>query len=273
MKSSRVLIKLGGASLQDESVFEEITFALKQYLQFNYEVVVVHGGGPAINAELTRRGIQWSFVNGQRVTTPEMMDVIEMVLSGNINKKLVRYMNAKGLPAVGFSGADRQTLLCRQASEELGQVGVVESVQADWLNAFLKPGQNTVPVLAPIGCGANGESYNVNADWSACALAAALGVNYLIFLTDQEGILDSNGKPYQTLSQSDLVHMLETGVVTGGMATKVRSILHAFNSGVSTVRVLNTKSIRKGLWSDLVGTWCVRNPQSSLQNDVESYYA
>lgn len=257
MKSSRVLIKLGGASLQDETTFAEITKALRQYLQYHYQLAVVHGGGPAINAELTRRGIAWQFIDGQRVTTPEMMDVIEMVLSGSINKKLVRYMNSHGLPAVGFSGVDRQTLLCEKLSPELGLVGVVQEVAAQWLNSFVKLEQQTIPVMAPIGCGLNGESYNVNADWAAANLAVGLEVDYLIFLTDQEGILDRQGQCIDQLNSENLRALLSGEIVTGGMATKVRAILYALDHGVKAVRVLNSKSALRGLWSDFVGTWCV----------------
>ncbi len=257
MKSSRVLIKLGGASLQEEEVYSEVTQALKQYLQYQYQVAVVHGGGPAINAELTRRGISWSFIEGQRVTTPEMMDVIEMVLSGSINRKLVRYMNSHGLPAVGFSGVDRQTLLCQKASAELGLVGEVQAVAAQWLNFFVKSEQLTIPVIAPVGCGVGGESYNINADWAASSLAIGLEVDYLIFLTDQAGILDSHGSLLTELSAENLRHLISSHVVTGGMATKVRAILHALDNGVGAVRVLNSRSAVHGLWSDRIGTWCL----------------
>lgn len=256
MKASRVLIKLGGASLEDQSVFEEIAKALKQYLKYDYQVALVHGGGPAINAELVRRGIKWEFVGGQRVTTPEMMDVIEMVLSGSVNRKLVRHFNSRGLPAMGISGVDRGTLLCRPAAPELGLVGLVEKVEAKWLEDFVRPGQTTIPVIAPLGGGISGETYNVNADMAASALAGALGAQYLIFLTDQNGILDRDGRPLRFASAADLRRCLEDGTVTGGMATKVRAILQALDSGVSAVRVLHAKSAVDGLWSNDVGTWC-----------------
>lgn len=256
MKPSRVLIKLGGASLEDDAVFEEISRALKQYLKYDYQVAVVHGGGPAINAELVRRGISWEFVGGQRVTTPEMMDVIEMVLSGSVNRKLVRHLNSRGLPAVGLSGVDRGTLLCRPASPELGLVGLVEKVEAKWLEDFVRPSQTTIPVIAPLGGGQSGETYNVNADMAASALATALGTTYLIFLTDQPGILDREGRVLRFASATDLHRCLADGTVKGGMATKVRAILQALNGGVSAVRVLHAKAAVDGLWSNDVGTWC-----------------
>src|SRR5262245_9331012 len=127
MIRSRVLVKLGGAALVNEQVLDVVSATLKS-IQSRCQVILVHGGGPAINAELTRRGITWNFVNGQRVTTPEMMDVIETTLCGSVNRRLVRRLGAAGLPVVGFSGADQRTLLCTPAAEELGLVGSVRNV-------------------------------------------------------------------------------------------------------------------------------------------------
>lgn len=194
MKSSRVLIKLGGASFQDETTLETVAQALKQFRRYGYQVILVHGGGPSINAELTRRGITWSFQQGQRVTTPEMMDVIESVLCGDINSKLVRFLGSHNIPAVGLSGADNRLLLCQQASSSLGQVGNVQEVTTQWVEGILKLEDSPIPVIAPIGVGLSGEAYNINADWAAAHLAAALKVEYLIFLTDQQGILDPDRK-------------------------------------------------------------------------------
>jgi acetylglutamate kinase len=256
MNSSRVLIKLGGAALQDESVLHTVTEAILEYRHYGYQVILVHGGGPAINAELTRRGIQWSFVNGQRVTTPDMMEVIEGVLCGNINRKLIRHLAAHGLPTVGFSGADSNTLLCRQASEELGQVGTIIEVAAKWIDGLLALPNAPIPVIAPIGIGENGEAFNINADWAACHLAAALKAEYLIFLTDQNGILDAKKKPISRIDPMTLRSLIETSVVTGGMLTKTNSILHALDHGVKGVRVMSGKDAVLGLWSNYIGTWC-----------------
>lgn len=263
MNNGRILIKLGGASLQDESVLSVVTEALKQYRKFGYQVILVHGGGPAINAELTRRGIEWSFVRGQRVTTPEMMDVIEMVLSGSINRKLVKHLCANGLPSVGFSGVDGQTLLCTQASIELGLVGNVEKVQAQWIESLLALPKAPFLVMAPLGTGTHGESYNINADWAASKMAAALNIKHLIFLTDQKGILNSQGQLISELSQENLQDLLDREVVTGGMFTKTQTILHALSNGVHAVRVMNAKDSLNGLWSDTVGTWCLPSGHST----------
>lgn len=261
MRSSRVLIKLGGAALKDDSVLETVTEALRQYRKYGYQPILVHGGGPAINAELTRRGISWSFVKGQRVTTPEMMDVIEGTLCGNINRKLTRHFVGAGLPAFGFSGADGKTLLCSPASEELGRVGQVQSVDTRYIEGLLSIPMAPLPVIAPIGVGAEGESYNLNADWAASRLAQALGCRYLIFLTDQKGILDRNGKQLSKIRHDDLQHLVDDEIVTDGMLTKTLSVISALEGGVSAVRIMDAKSSIDGLWSNQVGTWCLPEPK------------
>ncbi|MEZ0392762.1 MAG: acetylglutamate kinase [Pseudobdellovibrionaceae bacterium] len=265
MKSSRILIKLGGASLQDETVLTTLTEALIQLRKYNYQVILVHGGGPAINAELTRRGITWNFLQGQRITTPEMMGVIESVLCGDVNRKLVRHLSSHGVPAVGLSGADGQTLLCKAASQELGQVGAIQEVMTQWIEGILKTEGSPVPVIAPIGVGAEGEAYNINADWAASHLASALKAEYLIFLTDQSGILNLQKNLIEKLTEDQLQTLVNQEVVTGGMLTKTRALQFALKHGVKAVRVMNTKDSVKGVWSDQVGTWCVPDDANSWE--------
>lgn len=259
MKRPIVAIKLGGATLQDDSILEIITEALIKYRHVGHQVVLIHGGGPAINAELTRRGISWSFVRGQRVTTPEMMDVIEMVLSGSINRKLVRYFNSHDLPAYGFSGVDAQTFLCKQASEELGQVGQIETVHAKWLEDFMAVEGSPVPVMAPLGTSADGQAFNINADWAASRLAAQLRAQSLIFLTDQKGILNSDAQVMHELRLTQLQDLVDCEVVTGGMCTKVLSIIKALQNGVQNVRVMKAQDLLQGMADIRVGTWCRLN--------------
>jgi acetylglutamate kinase len=256
MKPSRVVIKLGGAALKDEAVLDVVTEAVKQYRKYDYQVVLVHGGGPAINTELTARGISWNFLDGQRVTTPEMMDVIESTLCGKVNGQLVRHLGSHGLPSLGFSGTDGNTLVCTAASKELGRVGKIEKVNVGWLEGVLSMAQTPVPVISPIGVGLGGESYNINADWAASHLAVALQARYLVFLTDQNGILNQGRQLVKKLSPWDLEQMIQTGVVKDGMSTKARAMLHALENGVSSVRVMNGMDAINGLWSNFVGTWC-----------------
>lgn len=277
MKSSRVLIKLGGAALQDETVLHTVTEALVEYRRYGYQVILVHGGGPAINSELVRRGITWNFLNGQRVTSPEIMDVVEHVLCGDINRKLVRHLGSKNLPAVGFSGVDGKTLLCKQACEELGQVGAIEEVAAKWIDGLLALPGSPIPVIAPIGVGLGGEAYNINADWAASHLAVALNAEYLIFLTDQIGILDENKKLIPQIEKASLEELVEQDVVKGGMLTKTKTILHALDHGLKGVRVMAGRDAVRGLWSDYVGTWCLPYDLPAYAKahlrDEDSHYA
>ena len=189
---STILIKLGGAALQDASLVHSICEDLIRIRSVGISVVIVHGGGPAINEELTRRGITWDFFEGQRITTPEMMEVIEATLCGTVNRRIVRTLNSAGVKAAGISGTDGRTLLCKVADPRLGQVGAVETVQTELIQSVLalkdEYGHPAIPVIAPIGLGREGSAYNINADWAAAKIASALNVKKLFFLTDQDGI-------------------------------------------------------------------------------------
>ncbi len=267
MKPSRVVIKLGGASLQDETVLATFTTALKEYRKYGYQVIVVHGGGPAINKELTNRNIQWNFYQGQRITTPEMIGVIEEVLHGKVNAQLVQHLQNEGIPATGVSGAENNTLFCSQASIQLGLVGNIEHVNTESIEKAML---SSVPVISTIGVGQKGEKYNINADWAASRIASALGAKYLIFLTDQKGILNEGMDLIPELSISGLHTLIEEEIVQGGMLTKTKTILSALENGVKAVRVMNGKDCAKGLWSNHVGTWCFGEsaPEPSFQEQI-----
>jgi acetylglutamate kinase len=270
MSQPRILIKLGGAALDGAQTLAAALTAIHSYRGLGYEVILVHGGGPAINAELTRRGIQWTFVGGQRVTSREMMDVIEMVLCGGVNRRLVRYFAAQGLPAVGFSGADQNLLMCKPASLELGLVGAIQKVNAQWLEQLLALGM--VPVIAPLGIGAAGESYNINADWAASRLAAQLQVQELLFLTDQAGILDEEGQLITAVSQFGLQQMIECKVVSGGMLAKTQATLFALEHAVPVVRILRAQALvqAEGLAS---GTTCRLASEISIEGKNQVHAA
>lgn len=246
-QTARIVVKFGGSVLQDDLLLQTICEDMAKIRQAGIELVVVHGGGPAINEELNRRGIQWSFVEGLRVTTPEMMNVIEMVLCGQVNKRIVRALHRTGVRANGFSGADAATLLCKQADDRLGLVGLIESVDTQLIEASLRlssdlEGRRTgIPVIAPVGVGCDGLAYNVNADWAAARVASTLGVGKMIFLTDQDGVLDADKKLMPELSSRQLDALVSSGVVKDGMLAKVRTILHALENGVTNVSVLNAR--------------------------------
>lgn len=258
-----VLIKLGGAALQDSNLVEDLCEDLSLIRACGVNVVIVHGGGPSINEELTRRGITWEFFEGQRITTPPMMDVIEMVLCGSVNRKIVRKLNETGVRAVGVSGTDANTLFCKKQSAKLGQVGEIIKVNTNHLQSILNSqvdGIGTIPVIAPVGIGKTGEAYNINADWAAARVAEALGVQKVVFMTDQEGILDSESKLIHELDAGELESLIETGVVKGGMLAKVRTILHALRNGVTDIHILNARrphGLIEELFTDRgVGTVC-----------------
>jgi acetylglutamate kinase len=255
---STILIKLGGAALQDSELVRSICADLTLIRSVGVNLVLVHGGGPSINEELERRGITWEFIDGQRVTTPEMMEVIEMVLCGKVNRRIVRTLNHAGVSAVGVSGADAGTLRCKAASAKLGQVGQVEKVEPAVIQAILSSG--AVPVIAPVGVGKKADAFNVNADWAAARVAEALGIRKILFLTDQDGILGAQGTLLDELDAGELENLIDTGVVKGGMLAKARTILHALRSGATDVHVLNARrphGLIEELFTDRgVGTIC-----------------
>lgn len=266
MKPSRVVIKMGGASLQDKSIMKTLTQALREYRHYGYQVILVHGGGPAINNELSRRQIPWSFYQGQQITTPKMMSVIENVLFKKVNHQLVKHLSQNSIAAVGLSGAQNNLLVCSQASERLGLVGDITTIDTSIIEKVLASPGSPVPVIATVGIGAQGEKYNINADWAASRLAAALQAVYLIFLTDQNGILNEGHDLIPELSSSGLHTLIEDEVVRGGMLTKAKTILDALQNGVKAVRIMNGKDCVKGLWSNQVGTWCID------QTEADSIY-
>lgn len=269
---NRLVIKLGGSSLLNENIVEKLSEMVRQYRKYDYDVIIVHGGGPAINAELTRRGITWSFIDGQRVTTPEMIETIEMVLKGSINGKVVRALDRMQIPAMGLSGSEGHLLFCEQANEELQRVGRVLEVNTCVLESVLNMPGSPVPVVAPLGVGAAGDTFNINADWAAAKIAMAVSATELIYLTDQRGILNENKILLHDLDEAKLQALIDGGVVSGGMLAKAQTIMAAMLAGINKVRVLHAEDAMTGLWSDSVGTNCLREEHfNHLQLVGEAY--
>lgn len=266
-----ILIKLGGAALQEPALVQSLCQDLQAIRSVGIKVVLVHGGGPAINQELKARGIDWEFIDGQRVTTPAMMEVIEMVLCGLVNRRIVRALNGAGVRAIGMSGSDASTLLCQQSSAKLGQVGKIDRVDTQVIYSVLN--SDTIPVIAPVGVGVQGEAFNINADWAASRIAQALGISKMLFLTDQDGILNARGKLIQELDAAQLESLVETNVVHGGMLAKAQTVLNALANGVQDVHVLNARHPH-GLIEELftdggVGTICrLRSRAEGAKNDL-----
>ncbi len=230
-----IVVKLGGAALQSTLDRPEIAAALAG---FPGACVVVHGGGPEINRLSEKLGVESKFLNGQRVTSPEVLEVAEMVLVGRVNPAIVRGITRAGRPAIGLSGASEKLLECTEENPELGLVGKVTRVNTRFLKEILVRG--TIPVVAPIGLFADGRPCNVNADLAAAQIALELKADRLLFLTDKDGILDAGGNTLSTLSPAKLRELMVSDVVSGGMKVKARAILE-FLEGVpqASVEVMN----------------------------------
>lgn len=267
-RDSLVVVKLGGSILQDDELLGRICADIATARAVGVRVVVVHGGGPAINRELELRKIQWSFVDGLRVTSPEMMAVVEMVLCGQVNRRIVKSLADQGLRPVGLSGHDAGTLVCRQADIRLGLVGEIEKVNTQLIEMVLgltdELGQRGVPVVAPVGWTRqpiDGQSsLNVNADWAASRIAAALGVTKMLFMTDQDGILDRDGQLIPELDAGGVEALIEDEIVQGGMLAKAKTVLYAIQNKVTDVHIMNAKrphALLEELFTDHgIGTVC-----------------
>lgn len=254
MMKPKIVIKLGGSALQNPDTLLQLAALVKGYQKRRYNVVLVHGGGPAINEELIRRNIKWQFIDGQRQTTPEMMGAIEQVLAGDINSLLVNHLKENKISAVGLSGAADKILFCSQASTELQQVGKVEFVDTTAIDAWLSKFGSYVPVIAPIGIDNRGAKYNINADWAATQIAIAVQAKKLVFLTDQNGILDEQKKLVPKVSPAWINQRIEDGIIHGGMSTKVKAMMMAVQSGIKYVRVMHASCASHLLMDVKIGT-------------------
>jgi len=245
-----VVVKYGGHAMGDAAL--ATTFAQDMVLlkQVGINPVVVHGGGPQIQKMLERLKIQSEFVDGLRVTDGATVDIVEMVLSGSINKEIVSAITQAGGFAIGLSGKDghliRATKLRRTRRDpdsniekilDLGFVGEPTEVTPHVLNFFQN--SDVIPVIAPIGQGPNGETFNINADTAAGALAAAVGARRLLMLTDVKGVLDTDGQLIDDMTASDAHRGIASGMITGGMIPKVETCLKAVESGVEAAVILD----------------------------------
>lgn len=262
----RILIKLGGSVLDDQVLINRLCDDFSLLRAANISLVIVHGGSRGIEEQLKLNNIQSSFKDGLRVTTSDMMNIIEMVLCGQINRNLVRNINASGVAAIGLSGTDNWMLSCERLGEELGEVGKVVKVDTTLIERCLQDQQQRllghIPVIAPIGVDAKGNALNVNADWAATVIAQALNIDKLIYLTDQAGIYDANRERISEIDRQGLQALIDKEVVKDGMLTKVRTIMAALDCGVNNVHIVNAKqphSLIEELFTDAgIGTLCRR---------------
>lgn len=235
----KLLVKIGGAALEQESVLRNSARALKQLAHGGHQIVLVHGGGGALTRTLEKMGTRSEFVNGLRVTDAETRDVAVMVLAGLVNKQVVSALAQAGLTAFGMCGGDGMSVRARRKPAngcDLGYVGDIEQVETRWIEAIWA--LNAIPVISSIALGPNGEYYNVNADQMAAACAVACGADALIFLTDVPGVKDRSGSVIPTLRMKEVQPLVESAVIAGGMLPKLQACGRALEGGVARVRIL-----------------------------------
>jgi acetylglutamate kinase len=243
-----IVVKYGGNAMTGTGT-DDFSQDIVLMKQTGIDPVVVHGGGPQIGAMLKKLDIQSRFIDGLRVTDQAAVEVVEMVLTGSINKQIVTSINAAGGRAVGVSGKDGNLVIARKlelqktgadgktVTEDLGFVGEPQSVNPEVLHTMLK--SEIIPVIAPIGVGPKGETYNINADTVAGAVAGAVKAGRLILLTDVEGVLDHDKKLIPRLTASEARALIADGTISGGMIPKIKTAIDAVESGVRAAVILD----------------------------------
>ncbi len=245
-----VVVKFGGNAMVDPALHDSFARDIVLMKLVGMNPVVVHGGGPQIGSLLEKLTIQTEFVDGMRVTNAETMDVVEMVLGGSVNKEIVASINRNGGKAVGVTGKDGQLIRARKLTVnryspelkapeiiDIGHVGEVDKIDTEVLNLVL--GSNFIPVIAPIGVGEQGESYNINADLVAGKIAQVMRAEKLMLLTNVAGLLDKEGEILTGLSTGQVDELIADGTISGGMLPKIGCALDAVKSGVASAHIVD----------------------------------
>ncbi|MCE9650990.1 MAG: acetylglutamate kinase [Parvibaculum sp.] len=245
-----IVVKYGGHAMGDEALGAEFARDIVLLKQSGLNPIVVHGGGPQIGAMLTRLGIKSEFSGGLRITDKATVEIVEMVLAGSINKQIVAQLNQAGGRAIGLSGKDGNLIVARKVTQkihdpesniekilDLGFVGEPESVNPEILKTIIA--SDIIPVIAPVGISKDGDTYNINADTAAGAIAAAMGATRLLLLTDVRGVLDKAGTLIEELTLDEATALMQDGTISGGMIPKVETCMDAVNGGVEAVVILD----------------------------------
>ena len=268
-----IVVKYGGNAMIDDALKASFARDIVLMQAVGMRPIVVHGGGPQIGELLERLNIESRFVDGMRVTTEETMDVVEMVLGGLVNKEIVSLLNLAGGRAMGLTGKDGQLIRAKQLKIErktpeleapeiidIGHVGQVESIDTRVLTMLTE--NDVIPVVAPIGVGPTGESYNINADLVAGKLAEVLNAEKLMLLTNTAGVLDQTGQVVTGLVSDEVRALIDNGTISGGMLPKVACALSAVNAGVNSAHIVDGRvphSVLLEIFTDQgVGTQILR---------------
>lgn len=247
---STVVVKYGGHAMVDEQLKRDFALDIILMKFVGINPIVVHGGGPQIGSFLQKLSMEPHFVDGMRVTDKETMDVVEMVLAGKVNKEIVNLINSNGGRAVGLSGKDGQLLTARKMEYrkqkthdeppeiiDMGLVGEITAVDNRILLSLIERG--FIPVIAPVGAGTGGETYNINADLVAGHVAASLKARKLVLLTDTEGVKDKEGALLSTLRREEVERLTDNGTIAGGMIPKVHCCIEALAGGVQKAHIID----------------------------------
>lgn len=260
------VIKYGGNAMVHEGLKEQVLQDIAVLKLVGIKIIVVHGGGPAINEMLQKLQIKSRFLNGLRITDEATMQVVEMVLSGKLNKELVAIINKYIGTGVGLSGKDSALIKAIPLDTKLGRVGQVKKINPALIKTLIMEGY--LPIIAPIGVGENGESYNINADIAASELAIALKANKLIFLTDIDGIRENKNEPTSRCSRLNIEKirtMISSGQIVDGMIPKVEGCISALERGVQQIHILDGRiphSLLLEIFTDHgVGTMIINNSE------------
>jgi len=255
----KIVVKYGGSAQTSPQLKESFAQDIVLLHLVGMKPVIIHGGGKAITNLLNDLGVDTKFVNGQRVTTKEVMRIAEMVLSGEINKEIVSLLNNHGGKAIGISGKDANLLEARAKDfENFGYTGVIEHVNTKVIDNIIKDG--FVPVIAPIASSSTigHPGFNINADTAACEVASAVGARRILFLTDTAGVLDKGMNLLHSLSQKEVNELIQNNTISGGMIPKVQAALYAVNKGIEKAHIIDGRIehsiLLELLTSDGIGT-------------------
>lgn len=235
-----VVVKYGGSAMKDENLKQKVMLDLVLLWTIGVKVVLVHGGGPEINAVMAKLGKKTEFIDGLRVTDKETVEIVQMVLAGKVNKTLVNQLEGKGAKAIGLSGMDGRLIEAEQKNERLGYVGNITKINAQPIYDLLDMGY--IPVISTIGCDRQGNAYNINGDTAAAEIAGALKAERFILMTDIDGVLRDKDDPstlISEISREDADRYCAEGVISGGMIPKVKSCFGAIDEGVKSTVIIN----------------------------------
>ena len=248
-----IVIKYGGHAMGDKKLAHTFAEDVTILQKLGIKPVVIHGGGPQIGAMLEKLNIESSFINGLRITNEETVEIVEMVLSGSINKDIVNKIHSAGGLAIGLSGKDAKLILADKLKDkfkdpesniekflDIGFVGKPEKIDSTIINIVTN--KLMIPVIAPVGYGINGETYNINADTAAGAIASSLKAERILLLTDVEGVLDSEKKLIPSISVTQAESMINNKIITGGMIPKIETCLATVEAGVKAAVIIDGRS-------------------------------